>query len=178
MNDSELLAYSEEHLFYEVSMFFRVGKLLLSKGRLPPTDIGQTVDNALIECFVIHFRNLFDFLYSGRNGKKDVLAEDFFDTPGNWRRLRPKLPKELKKCKDRAAKEVVHVTEIRSYGTPKAKEWPVPQMLNELKSAVKLFTRNASHRKLNANVRDFAQDVDSLLASQRLFRFQIDAGER
>ena len=175
MNNPELLAYSEEHLFYEVSMFFRLGKLLLSKERLPPTDIGRSVDNALVESFVIHFRNLYDFLYCGRSKKKDVLAEDFCDTPAAWRRLRPKLSSEVKKCKDRAAKEVVHVTEVRFYGTPNGKGWPVREMLDGLKTAVKSFTGNASHNKLHGNVRDFVQDVDSLLASQRRFEVQICA---
>ena len=130
MNDSELLAYSEEHVFYEISMFFRLGKLLLSKDRLPPTDVGQSIDNALLESFVVHFRNLYDFLYVGRSKKKDVLAQDFFETPGAWRKLRPKLSSAVKKYKDRAAKEVVHVTEVRFYGTANAKEWPVRQMLD------------------------------------------------
>ena len=175
MNNSELLAYSGEQLRYEVSMLFRIGKLLLSKERLSPTDIGLSVDNALIESFVIHFRSLYDFLYSMRKNKDDVLAEDFFERPEDWQNLRPELSEEIIKCKTRAAKEVVHITEIRFYGTPTAKPWPIPQMIDELKSAVKLFTTNASHEKLNANVGDFVQGVDSLLASQRRFRFQIDA---
>ena len=175
MNDSELLAYSEEHVLYEIAMFFRLGKLLLSKDRLPPTDIGRSVDNALVESFVIHFRNLFDFLYFKRSKKKDVLAEDFFDAPEAWRKLRPKLSSKVKNCKDRAAKEVVHVTEVRFYGTPKGKGWPVREMLDGLKTAVESFTGSASHNKLHGKVRDFVRNVDSLLASPRRFEFRIYA---
>src|SRR5690606_13338478 len=53
------------------------------------TGLGYAVvRNSLILAFAVHFRNVFDFLYSGQNEnsppKDDVLAEHFFDIPEEW----------------------------------------------------------------------------------------------
>ncbi len=52
-----LLDYSQEHLSYEIDMFFGILEML------SPTDTGATrLKNAKIESFVVHLRNLIVFL--------------------------------------------------------------------------------------------------------------------
>jgi hypothetical protein len=41
----------------------------------------QRINNSLIESFVVHLRNLIDFLYLQATGT-DVVAEDFFPAQG------------------------------------------------------------------------------------------------
>ena len=75
-----------EHLHYEVQM------LLVSE------ITGQgTLHNALVESFAIHVRNMLDFLWPDKPKRKSdwVIAADFFPSPSDWEKLRPKISQLL-----------------------------------------------------------------------------------
>jgi hypothetical protein len=67
-SDPYLLAFSAEHVAYEVDMFFEMVEVLTQSSLIGATStaIAARLKNALIEAFVIHLRNLIDFLYLER----------------------------------------------------------------------------------------------------------------
>lgn len=68
--DTDLMAYSAEHVAYEVRMFFQIVEIMSKEERAAmtsttvPTPIGSSweresvvIDNACIESFMTHLRN-------------------------------------------------------------------------------------------------------------------------
>ena len=49
----------------------------------------KALSNALLHSFLLAARNLLSFLYSHYPRENDIIAEDFFDTPDEWRNKRP-----------------------------------------------------------------------------------------
>src|SRR5258708_17002608 len=79
LSDPDLIAYSNEHVKYEISMLLDCGNLLTHSFQSESPDLATVLRNALLESFAIHLRNLVDFLYPGTNVKDtDVLADYFF----------------------------------------------------------------------------------------------------
>jgi hypothetical protein len=109
MTDAELEAYSREHVYYEVDMFFRTGRELVRLAAMPIEPMQkQFVVNVFLESFTIHMRNLILFLYDGRRKPGDVLAADFLP-PNQWQTLRPTMTQTLIEARERAAREIAHV---------------------------------------------------------------------
>ena len=67
-SDSYLLAFSAEHVAYEVDMFFGMVEVLTRPSVIsaPSAAEANRLKNAVIEVFAIHLRNLIDFLYLER----------------------------------------------------------------------------------------------------------------
>jgi len=79
LSDPDLIAYSQEHVQYEISMLVACGHLSTRQFRSESTDLATVLHNAILESFAIHLRNVVDFLYPGTSVKvTDVLADDFF----------------------------------------------------------------------------------------------------
>lgn len=138
------------HLRYEVAMLQSSARGLASGvfGR------GNTVANAMLEAFVLHLRVVIDFLYTrGRHVKDDdVLASDFFDSAVQWCKIRDGgIRKESRKvfedARDRADKEMVHLTYSRLKVTPDKKEWAYIKIGNEAWKAIKVFIDNVPNEK-------------------------------
>ncbi len=53
----------------------------------PPEE--HLVANAMLHSFLLATRNLCKFLYSYKPYPNDIIAEDFFDKPDDWKTLRP-----------------------------------------------------------------------------------------
>ena len=107
-SDAELTAYSDEHVWYEVWMFFEVVTALtrvsasassyVSSTTSGPTTVAPplgvpnsiapgsaprpstVVNNTQIERFMAHLRNLIEFLFTLKPGDTDVTAVDFCRT--------------------------------------------------------------------------------------------------
>ena len=137
--DSYLFAYSDEHVFYEIDHFFWLADLLdrsssIINPRINPSSPFGTpslavagaaedlrrLNNILIEGFVIHLRNVIDFLYT-KPQPTDVCAEDFFPA-GDWDKIRPPLSSTLEAARIRANKEIAHLTIDRMTGNPPGEE--------------------------------------------------------
>jgi hypothetical protein len=112
--DQYLLAYSEEHVVYEFDMFLWLARVCGSGARLgaPTATDAARLSNVLIESFVVHLRNVIDFLYLDRPKPTDVVAADFFD-PSVWEGLRPAISATLESARVRANKEIAHLTTER-----------------------------------------------------------------
>lgn len=155
--DAYLLAYSKEHVAYEVDMFFEAAELRTRPGfrfeTLSALGNYQRINSLLIESFVIHFRNLMCFLYGKPNPRfgTDVLAIHFF-TPGTWEALRPQQTKTLGDAWMRADKEISHLTTARQPGVPPEKAWDFSGLTGELRPILGLFVAQANTAALAPQV--------------------------
>jgi hypothetical protein len=142
--DQQLLDYSEEHLLYELHIFRWVAENL-------PADKGFLL-SALLESFAIHLRNLIDFFYTPPSNARndDLVAADFFDSPGPWNP--GPIPKSLSDARERANKEISHITYKRKNATDPTKHWPVADLFNEIQSVAQSFAAGASSKKLHPSV--------------------------
>jgi|SRR3989344_7061650 len=147
-SDKKLKEYSEEHIFYEVQM------LIKTRDHFPiAAKAGWIQKMTAIESFVIHLRCLITFLYpTSKRFDRDVRAEDFFSDPSGWNDTKPELPLSLKKARERANREVGHLTEDRKgIGDPE-KEWPINQLADEIIPILKFFCSSADGNKLSEKV--------------------------
>lgn len=140
-----------KHLHYEVWMLQSTAKGLASG----VFGWRNTVANALLEAFALHLRVIIDFLYPRGRGLKsdDVLASDFFDSPEQWCKTRDKhIIKEsrqvLMDARDRADKQMAHLTYSRLKVTEIQKNWYFIKIADEAQKAIKVFADNVSKEKL------------------------------
>ena len=113
LDEQELADFAKEHVLYEVMMLLRTAAGL---GHPWPTVIA----NALLESFLLHARNLDDFL-AGQRSKPlkrfqpvrgtDVVAQDY---ARNWAPIPALNPGD----RDYASQKVAHLTEFRSDKQP------------------------------------------------------------
>ena len=143
MTPQELTEYSGEHLFYEFTTFWRLA------GIVPLMD--GLMQSALLESYLIHLRNLIDFLYRPRDRDDDVIAADFFDDPASWT---PTISATLERAQIRANKEMSHLTTKRKSGSQPQKEWDVGGLSKEIWQTTKDFAAKASYKKLHPKVRE------------------------
>ena len=140
LSDPELTAYSGEHLLYELQYFLFTARELARLDRPSP------MASVLIESFGIHLRNLIDFFYTPRAKEDDVIASDF--CPG-WKET---IPCTLKAAKERANKELSHLTLKRKSGLDPSKPWDVIGLFQEVSGVAKTFAGLASPTKLSPEV--------------------------
>ena|SRR5882724_8073713 len=150
-SDRSLSRFSKNHLYYEIEMLILVGDALLHQ---PPH--GIPLQNALIESFGIHLRQIIEFLYYDKPWGDDVTAKDYVDAANEkaWLRVRRPLPQRLKRARHRAHKELVHLTIKRNAGRGRKKAWPVPALLKAMRRPLAIFCQHALRRRLHSAVRD------------------------
>jgi hypothetical protein len=114
---NRLRRFAEEHLLYEAGMLYEVtGKLMNRHHEDDPV-----VQNALLESFGVHNRNLIDFLWLGRPMKDtDAIARDWIE---GWEA--PEMSERLANVKDRVGKEMVHLSYNRLDVPEDEKGWGV-----------------------------------------------------
>ena len=119
VSDADLVAYSGEHLHYELQYIWFCAQELKKLGKPQP------MASVLIESFGIHLRNLIDFFCTpaGKEREDDVIASDF--CPG-WQE---NISNSLKDARERANKELSHLTLGRKSGADPTKPWDVEGLL-------------------------------------------------
>jgi hypothetical protein len=158
--DEFLLNYSGEHLKYEIDMFFRIAELLtrpFAMGMICSDFNPVMTRHAALEAFVIHLRNLIDFIYldpqpdpgEQKARDTDVVAADFC---ANWKVKRGKISPTLAAANRRADKELAHLTTERKPGSSKDKEWRVEDLRDEIKPLLELFVKHANPNALSPDV--------------------------
>jgi hypothetical protein len=150
LSSRELADYSQEHLHYEIYMLLRIGELDILAIQNPPT---QFLMNILVASFAIHLRNLITFLYPTTRVKEtDVSANDFFAETQAWEKLCPPLSKTLIEARERANREVGHLTTYRIAGVQEEKTWNTGMLTNELRPILRRFCESADTKKLHSSV--------------------------
>lgn len=128
----EALEEAQKHVEYEVGMLEQTAKML---PRSP--DLSDAHDRAILESFIIHTRNLVDFLYKGK-GRDRIAAEDFIDAKV-WREQRPNESKLIKDAYIRANNDVAHLTYTRLKNSKRGEQWPISEITKEILEAYALF---------------------------------------
>lgn len=162
LSDAELIAYSKEHVYYEIQMLCGCLQLLMANLQSPSQALVGVMRNALLESFAIHLRNLVDFLYPNTVKDSDVLADDFFPhakRPGAF----PALPVNLADARKRAHKQVSHLTTGRLDAGDPGKNWSVHALTREVLAVLVEFSRLASPGKLDSSVRDYISQISKAL---------------
>jgi hypothetical protein len=151
LSDAELTAYSGEHLLYELQYLFFTAKEL---GRYTKP---EPMVSVLIESFGIHLRNLIDFFCTkaGEERTDDVIASDF--CPGWSENASP----TLKEAKERANKELNHLTLERKSSTDPSKAWKISDLYEEIIKIAGRFAAQADPKKLSADVTKWIQAANS-----------------
>jgi hypothetical protein len=138
--DAGLLAYSEDHLRYELQYLWLCAKELRTATR------GSDLTSVFIDCFVIHLRNLIDFFCTPAGAEKcddDVIAPDF--CPAGWQQ---EFSATLRGAKNRANKALSHLT----LGRIKGQVWDTEGLLKEINGIALRFVSEASPSKLSPEV--------------------------
>jgi len=105
--------------------------------------------NAVLESFCLHSRNLLDFLFAEKPYPDDVIAEDYFESPEDWPRIRGDMPPVLEPVRRRVGKELAHLTYARLQVTPEAKQRHFLEIAAALDQAMGTFLRNVSNENLS-----------------------------
>jgi hypothetical protein len=143
LSAQELQKYSADHVWHEIKMFFGTGPYV-PYATSPQVKI---MDDAMLESFVLHLRNLMNFFYPGRIMSDDVIAADYFDS-GQMPELKSKL---LPRAKDRADKELSHLTSKRLPHHHPDKFWESGPLMRDLAEVIEAFIRGASPHKLDTD---------------------------
>lgn len=151
MKAKDKLKNISHHLWYEFTMFSELTQEL-GKGYLP-----SIINNALLESFALHARNLIDFLYAEDPSSDDVYAGDFFPCKEDWVKIRPQITPLLEKVKKRANKEVSHLTYLRIKVTQEEKKWHFVKIFQEMGCAFDVFVGKVDEELLSHEWTDFLQ---------------------
>lgn len=139
----EVLRDTSELVYYEYWMLNSLAQSLASG------IFGESaLNNAALESFTIHARVLLDFLYAQNPHLDDVIAEDYFDEPMQWRKVRSKKTATLNIVHLRVGKEVAHLSYERLDVTAEAKRWEFTQIANDINYTFSIFLRNVDEIRL------------------------------
>jgi len=153
LTDQELYSYSGEHVRYEIKQLLVLGEIF-REGYSVTNEHELAKHNSLVQSFAIHLRNLISFLYPERVLHDDVIASHFVSDRNRWSADLAPLSDSLRRARERANKEVAHLTTQRIAGTPPEKAWePVP-LITELRALMQLFVRHANPARLDPRVSD------------------------
>lgn len=130
----DVLRTASDHFHYEYGMFGTLARAM-STGVF-----GEgALNNAVLESFIIHARAVMDFLYSKSPHVEDIIAEDFFDEPDDWRMPRPKQTDVLVSARKRVGTEVAHLSYERQNVTPEKKPWPLSEITIDVAVVARKF---------------------------------------
>jgi hypothetical protein len=126
-----LRRFAGEHLLYEAGMLYELTVKLMNRHH--KDDL--IVENALLESFGVHSRNLIDFLWLDRPMKDtDAIAFDYVD---EWKA--PAMSERLSRVKSRVGKEMVHLSYNRLDLPEDEKGWQVLGIGPEITGAFGMF---------------------------------------
>jgi hypothetical protein len=130
----EELRKASDHLFYEIWMLQS-----LARGMASGVFGEGPANNAVLESFVVHVRNLIYFLFAEKPKGDHVVAADFFDSQDVWEAIQPEKTDLIKASEIRAHKEVAHLSYDRIKVTPEAKPWNFLAIEREITAAFNAF---------------------------------------
>ena len=151
-------AFLEEHFYYEVSMLIFAVRRLFEITRNGRRD--QNSINMALETLLLHARNLREFFYAEMRQKDDARPENFAGDIDKWKRERPEETDLIKEVRERANKELAHLTYKRYYGTPPQKQWNYEAVQTDFLKVVKVFLENVPQRYWGPNLHTLKQMID------------------
>lgn len=132
-------------LNYEFRMF-----KTLTQGMASDVFGQGAINNAVLESFTLHARIMLDFLYATNKVQEDdVIAEDYFDNPSQWKGVRPSKTENLEIIHRRVGKEIAHLSYARLEITNEEKSWPFIKIYEDINNAFDAFLKNVAENRLN-----------------------------
>lgn len=125
---------ARRHLVYEIKMLRETASALRGKGIGP-----RSFRNAMLETFLVHYRNLFDFFYADtrRELAHDVSAADYVPDPKQWKERRPRIGREATGNRERVNAQLAHLTYRRlKY---KQRNWSDRRMARQIEELLEAF---------------------------------------
>jgi hypothetical protein len=157
ISDQDLTRWAREHLVYEARMLAFTAIRLAERHGIPR----NPESNALLESFVVHVRCLRDFLWGDRNDRQpmDAFATDFCEE-GKWESERGAVPPAITEIdeRNRAGREVVHLSYHRLGVEAAAKDWEVSEVYMEIEAALAKFAILALPSRLDDKTREALQE--------------------
>jgi hypothetical protein len=113
------------HIWYEWTMLLSTcGFLRKYHSESERNALDKGAYSAVLESFVVHFRNLYEFLFYGGEKGTYVRAADFFDSDTTFVALFALKSKILSDWIEEASVQVEHITYGRNWLTPNERMWP------------------------------------------------------
>jgi hypothetical protein len=156
--------YAESHLRYEISMLDKTIQFLINEQK---KNEGY-LKNAVFESFLIHARNLLDFLYPLNSKEDDVTVLNYINTE-SYKQTIQKLPDDLVRYRIRINKEIAHLTKRRESDESK-KEWRFFEIGYLIFSSLGNIIGHFENNKIDPDFRDF---VRSTSTSYMVKKFKI-----
>jgi hypothetical protein len=129
------LEEKEKLLVYEIYMFRQACKELKY-----PRQKSQFQVNLLVEALAIHARILIDFFYGIRVRENDIIAQDFMKKNTIWKEMRPNKTEFLKDAKNKADKQLAHLSVWRVKLEKEGKKgWNVSKISEDMEEVIKKF---------------------------------------
>ncbi|MHC4214069.1 MAG: hypothetical protein ACYSWP_11915 [Planctomycetota bacterium] len=104
-----------------------------------PSQENFVIQKMQLESFLIHASLLIEFLYNDKRKARDIRAKDFFDSPKQWKALRPDKSRLLALVAPAANK---HLDDPSSRGLQKIMEWPFKSITNGIERVMTIFLDN------------------------------------
>ena len=141
-DDLELSEMARRHLAYEIKMVRETANALRGKGIGP-----RSFRNAMLETFLIHYRNLLDFFYADkkRSLAHDVRAADYVIDAKRWRERRPRMDKEASSNRERVNAQLAHLTYRRLRYDER--NWSDRRMLRQIEELLAAFAAELPPRR-------------------------------
>ena len=133
---------ARRHLSYEIKMLRETAAALQGKGIGP-----RGFRNAMLETFLIHYRNLLDFFYADqrRTVAHDVSAADYVIDPRGWKERRPRMDREATAGRERVNAQLAHLTYRRlKY---RQRNWSDRRMLRQIEELIEQFAGQLPARR-------------------------------
>jgi hypothetical protein len=165
MTDQELLKYAGDHVAYEIGMCAHAALLLRAMG-----SERTIITNVVIEAYALHLRNLIEFVY-WKPIRDDVNAVHYVRDKSEWLNARGEVSAFLGGVKDRADKQVAHLTEKRYAADVPEKRWEPITEIRALLPGLRLFRTQMRPELVHPK-------VDEALASLSAFVRIDEEGER
>jgi len=135
----------EEHLNYEIWMFYETCRRFIN---FDWNLLLQFEKNLLVESLSIHTRILVDFFYSDRIDRNDIVAQDLLPKDKNWITIRPPLTQTLRDAKQKANKQLAHLSAWRiKIEKDGKKAWNISGILRNMKEVIRKF-EEAKNKKV------------------------------
>lgn len=145
----KLLAFSKEHLFYEIDMLYGVSRTLINGME------DRYIYNALLESFIIHASVILDFFYEPQMNADDAKAVHYMADIKKWKTILPPQSEGFKRFQRKRNKELVHLSYRRLEVQPEEKKWAVRRTTKQIKKIVNLFLENAIKESISPRLWEF-----------------------
>jgi hypothetical protein len=124
LRSEEELQKAARFLGYEVQQL-----CLSAVAFLNQTFFGHPINNATLESFLVHYRNVRDFLYPNGPRDDDIIGVDFLPDPSQWPFTLGDWKEVADLEKERLDRALAHLSYSRIvYEEENKKGWPVKEM--------------------------------------------------